>query len=441
MDTRTWWYSSYFGARPVRIRTVSLAPGWSIATGCIRRVRAASFSIYLRYSSLVVAPIRWILPLASAGFSKLAASILPSAAPVPTTKCTSSIKRITRSSFSASLINDFRRSSNWPRYFVPATMAAKSTSRTRRFDRKSGTLPLAIRWASPSTTAVLPTPASPIRIGLFFVRRLIIVINRSISWSRPITGSNLPSLADLVRSVEYVSRVVVADLPPRPGEKRERQDSSWASSSSSKPSSGIDEPSRYLANSPDNLSISICWSDNNLTARERRWLRMAYRICAVPHRPWRISLANAIAISMVNSIALEKRIIDVPPATTTPGFISTSRRKVAISRLKSRKTLAPIEFSWLAMANNRWLVSISEDWLRWASTSAWRTAILALSVKRFSASIILIITNWHSTIKSASYSFLAIRQFWPKFIHPRQQCRLNNQSTATLAGHFALACQ
>ena len=36
----------------------------------------------------------------------------------------------------------------------------------------SGTSPRTIRWARPSTIAVLPTPGSPISTGLFFVRRL-----------------------------------------------------------------------------------------------------------------------------------------------------------------------------------------------------------------------------------------------------------------------------
>jgi hypothetical protein len=49
--------------------------------------------------------------------------------------------------------------------------------------------------------ALLPTPASPIRIGLFFLRRERICTTRSISRSRPITGSILPSRAMRVRSV------------------------------------------------------------------------------------------------------------------------------------------------------------------------------------------------------------------------------------------------
>ena len=40
-----------------------------------------------------------------------------------------------------------------------------------RFCRLSGTSPETIRWARPSTIAVLPTPGSPISTGLFLVRR------------------------------------------------------------------------------------------------------------------------------------------------------------------------------------------------------------------------------------------------------------------------------
>ncbi len=56
-----------------------------------------------------------------------------------------------------------------------------------------------MRAARPSTTAVLPTPGSPISTGLFFVRRERICITRSISVWRPTTGSSLPSAASLVR--------------------------------------------------------------------------------------------------------------------------------------------------------------------------------------------------------------------------------------------------
>src|SRR6267378_3602537 len=62
--------------------------------------------------------------------------------------------------------------------------------------RRADRLQLAAR---PSTTAVLPTPGSPISTGLFFVRRDRICITRSISVWRPTTGSSLPSEACFVR--------------------------------------------------------------------------------------------------------------------------------------------------------------------------------------------------------------------------------------------------
>src|SRR5438270_63955 len=54
---------------------VSSTVGWSTSTGWNRRSNAASFSMCLRYSSRVVAPIARSSPRASAGFSRLAASI------------------------------------------------------------------------------------------------------------------------------------------------------------------------------------------------------------------------------------------------------------------------------------------------------------------------------------------------------------------------------
>src|ERR1700739_4822911 len=63
----------------------------------------------------------------------------------------------------------------------------------------SGTSPLTIFWARPSTTAVLPTPGAPPSTGLFLVRRERTCMPRSISFSRPITGSSLPSRAPWVR--------------------------------------------------------------------------------------------------------------------------------------------------------------------------------------------------------------------------------------------------
>jgi hypothetical protein len=54
-----------------------LGVGGSTLTDWKRRSSAPSFSMYLRYSSSVVAPMHWISPRDSAGFSTLLASIAP----------------------------------------------------------------------------------------------------------------------------------------------------------------------------------------------------------------------------------------------------------------------------------------------------------------------------------------------------------------------------
>ena len=71
----------------------------------------------------------------------------------------------------------------------------------------AGTSPFTIAWANPSTTAVLPTPASPTRTGLFFVRRERISEVSWISLLRPITGSNLPSRASAVKLRPSFARI------------------------------------------------------------------------------------------------------------------------------------------------------------------------------------------------------------------------------------------
>ena len=65
----------------------------------------------------------------------------------------------------------------------------------------SGTFPSAMRWARPSATAVLPTPGSPIRHGLFFVLLPRICVTLSISALRPTTGSNLPCTDSCVQKL------------------------------------------------------------------------------------------------------------------------------------------------------------------------------------------------------------------------------------------------
>src|SRR2546428_5601635 len=74
--------------------------------------------------------------------------------------------------------------------FCAGDQGAMSSVSTRLCCSDSGTLPRLICWARPSAMAVFPNPGSPMRAGLFFVRRLRIWMTRSISVSRPITGSS-----------------------------------------------------------------------------------------------------------------------------------------------------------------------------------------------------------------------------------------------------------
>ena len=89
--------------------------------------------MFLRYSSSVVAPMTCSSPRASAGLSMLPASIAPSAAPAPTTRVqlVDEEDQISPSFAVISSITFFRRSSKSPRYWVPATMPARSSATTR----------------------------------------------------------------------------------------------------------------------------------------------------------------------------------------------------------------------------------------------------------------------------------------------------------------------
>ena len=90
-----------------------------------------------------------------------------------------------------------------------------SSDSTRLFLSDSGTSPLTMRCARPSTIAVLPTPGSPISTGLFLVRRCSTWIARRISSSRPITGSSLPCARALGEVERVFLRAPRAGLRPR----------------------------------------------------------------------------------------------------------------------------------------------------------------------------------------------------------------------------------
>ena len=163
-----------------------------------RLSRAPSFSIYLRYSLRVVAPMHCSSPRDKAGLNIFDASSAP---PAPTIVCSSSINMITSCELRISFITAFKRSSNWPRYLVPATSEAMSKVTSLLSSSVCGTLPSTIFCAKPSAIAVLPTPGSPISTGLFFLRRDSIWLTRSISFSRPIVGSSLLLRASSVKSL------------------------------------------------------------------------------------------------------------------------------------------------------------------------------------------------------------------------------------------------
>ena len=163
-----------------------------------------------------MAPQHCNSPLESAGFNRLLASMLPSAFPSPSSVCSSSTKSMTPPfASSTSFSTAFKRSSKSPLNLAPAMSSPRSSAITRLFLMLSGTSPRTMRWARPSSMAVFPVPAAPIRTGLFFVRRDRICIVRWISASLPITGSSFPSFARAVRSIPYCSRAGFSGSPPR----------------------------------------------------------------------------------------------------------------------------------------------------------------------------------------------------------------------------------
>ena len=161
-----------------------------------RRSSAGSFSIRSRYSSSVVAPIIRSSPRASIGLSMLPASIARVAAGA---RADDGVQLVDEGDDLAVGVLDLLEHGLEPLLELAAVLRAghhRGRGRARPGAcpaSESGTSPATIRWARPSTTAVLPTPGSPISTGLFLVRRDSTCTTRRISASRPITGSSLPS--------------------------------------------------------------------------------------------------------------------------------------------------------------------------------------------------------------------------------------------------------
>ena len=165
----------------------------------------------LRYSSCVVAPITVNSPRDKAGLIMSAKPLEPLSPPVepaPKIWWISSKKRMILPASLTSLTKFWIFSSKAPRYCVPASNPEISIEITSLFLILAGTSPLTIACAKPSTTAVLPTPASPTRTGLFLVRRAKISAVSWISLFRPITGSRLPCLASSVKLLPSLVKIL-----------------------------------------------------------------------------------------------------------------------------------------------------------------------------------------------------------------------------------------
>ncbi len=342
---------------------VASTEGSSTSTFWKRRSSAASFSMYLRYSSSVVAPMQCSSPRASAGLSILPASIAPSALPAPTMVWISSMKTMVwPSSLATSLSTAFRRSSNSPRYLAPASRPAMSSTSTRLFFRLSGTSPLTMRCASPSTIAVLPTPGSPISTGLFLVRRCRIWIARRISSSRPITGSSLPMRARSVRSMVYflsASRCVSASAlltasPPR---------TAWMAASSGlrlSPFSRAMRPASPLSSdtASRNSSLAMNWSPRLMDSFSAALSRLT------SSRPTWTSLVPCTCGRrlMAASSAVCK------PFTLTPARCSSALAAPSFCAISARSRCCGSMY-WLSLASARLCASASASWNRVVSLS------------------------------------------------------------------------
>ncbi len=160
-------------------------------------------------------------PRASAGLSRLAASPVPACPPAPISVCASSMNRMIG-------VGPSLRPRRSPRAAASRTRPSRSrrpaSARCRARAASRLAAPAARRrrrcaCAKPSTTAVLPTPASPTRIGLFWRRRSRMSTTWRISASRPTIVSILP-VARLLRSGRPRTWPARSPSPDRPRRRR-----------------------------------------------------------------------------------------------------------------------------------------------------------------------------------------------------------------------------
>ena len=187
---------------------VSSTEGSPTSTCWKRRSSAASFSMYLRYSSSVVAPTSRRL---TTGEHRLDHVACVHRGFTGGSGADDGVQLVDEGDDLSGTVLDVVEDSLEAFLEFTAELGTGDHGTRGPGTRRScleaipGTSPATMRWARPSTIAVLPTPGSPMSTGLFLVRRESTCTTRRISVSRPITGSSLPLRAASVRSVEYFS--------------------------------------------------------------------------------------------------------------------------------------------------------------------------------------------------------------------------------------------
>ena len=175
--------------------------GSSTAIFCRRRCSARSFSMCLN-SSKVVEPMRRISPLGQDRLHQVRevhGAAGGGAGADHRVQLVDEQDRL-RAAASSAAISALKRSSKSPRKRVPASSAPRVEGEDLGvLEQLRARRPASRRCARPSTSAVLPTPASPTKTGLFLRRRQSTSSARCSSATRPISGSSWPSRARSVR--------------------------------------------------------------------------------------------------------------------------------------------------------------------------------------------------------------------------------------------------
>ena len=239
-----------------------------------------------------------ISPRASAGLRIFAASSPPWAFPAPTMVCSSSMKRMISGRSFASRTISLSRASNSPRKLVPATTSARSSARKRLPESDADASPSEICFAMAETIAVLPTPGSPRRTGLFFCRRPRMLVTLAISASRPKKMSPR-SVASRPRSVVYCE-----SAGGRPSVPDVRFASVSSGRSSSLPKSGTCSSPRCDSSSESDCSWSMPALVRTSRISRSGFVRMACMTCSVPTygEPNRFAERNALVSTSLVSV-------------------------------------------------------------------------------------------------------------------------------------------